>query len=118
MVASKQPTPVYRSQDTDSDESDGFVGARRNIPSKKERQRRKMVAEGQLSPSHAEVRFSQRRTKAVTNYNEDGEDSFEEEEDDMTPNYWTAGIEESGPTIDRVLDHRPKPDIGMNLIAF
>lgn len=72
------------------------------------------MAEGQLSPSHAEVRFSQRRNKAVTNYNEDGEDSFEEEEDDMTPNYWAAAAaEEAGPSIDRVLDHRPKPDIGM-----
>ncbi|KAJ4296768.1 ATP-dependent DNA helicase Hrp3 [Kalmusia sp. IMI 367209] len=98
----------------DSDESDGFVGARRDIPSKKERQRRKLVAEGQLSPSHAEVRFSQRRTKAVTNYNEDGEDSFEEEADDMTPNYWAATVEDTGPAIDKVLDHRPKPDIELD----
>jgi hypothetical protein len=43
----------------------------------------------------------------VTNYNEDGEDSFEEEEDDMTPNYWAAAPEEDvGPIIDKILDHR------------
>lgn len=53
----------------------------------------------------------------MTNYNEDGEDSFEEEEDDMTPNYWAAATEESGPAIDKVLDHRPKPDIGMGISA-
>ncbi|KAL5438051.1 hypothetical protein PMIN07_005582 [Paraphaeosphaeria minitans] len=113
--ASNQPTPVYRSTNTDSDESDGFVGARRDIPSKKERQRRQLVAEGQLPPSQAEVRFSARRTKAVTNYNEDGEESFEEEEDEMTPNYWAAAAaEDTGPAIDKVLDHRPKPNIELD----
>lgn len=30
----------------------------------------------------------------------------------MTPNYWAGTVEETGPAIDRVLDHRPKPDIG------
>jgi chromodomain-helicase-DNA-binding protein 1 len=78
------------------------------------------VAEGQLPPSQAEVRFSQRRNKAVTNYNEDGEESFEEEENDMTPNYWAvaAAAEDNGPAIDKVLDHRPKPDIGMVSLAL
>jgi chromodomain-helicase-DNA-binding protein 1 len=77
------------------------------------------VAEGQLPPSHAEVRFSQRRNKAVTNYNEDGEESFEEEDNEMTPSYWAAAAaaEDAGPAIDKVLDHRPKPDIGMVSLA-
>ncbi|KAF2637079.1 hypothetical protein P280DRAFT_492703 [Massarina eburnea CBS 473.64] len=107
--ASNQPTPVYQSAGSDS-ESDGYVGARRNVPSKKERQRRQLVAEGKLSPSHAEVRFSARRTKQVTNYNEDESDQFEASDDDMTPNYWATTVEETGPAIDRVLDYRPKDD--------
>ncbi|KAF1956241.1 hypothetical protein CC80DRAFT_71737 [Byssothecium circinans] len=106
---SNQPTPVYQSADTGS-ESDGYVGARRNIPSKKERQRRQLVAEGKLSPSHGEVRFSARRTKQVTNYNEDESEQFEASEDDMTPNYWASTVEETGPAIDRVLDYKPKDD--------
>jgi len=111
--ASNQPTPLYRSADSDSD-SEGYVGARRNVPSKKERQRRLLVAEGHLPPSHSEVRFSQRRVKQVKNYNEDGEDSFEEEEEDTTPNYWATAAEYSGPAIDKVLDHKPKPDLGLS----
>ncbi|KAF2691233.1 hypothetical protein K458DRAFT_69158 [Lentithecium fluviatile CBS 122367] len=107
--ASNQPTPVYRSAGSES-ESDGYVGARRNIPTKKERQRRLLVAEGQLPPSHAEVRFSSRRSKQVTNYNEDeDEDPFEADEDDM-PNYWATTTEDTGPAIDKVLDHKEKSD--------
>lgn len=49
----------------------------------------------------------------MTNYNEDGEDSFAESEDEMTPNYWaTAAEEDAGPIIDKILDHRPI-DLGM-----
>jgi chromodomain-helicase-DNA-binding protein 1 len=51
------------------------------------------------------------------NYNEDeaDQDSFMEEEDDMTPNYWTTTAEDTGPVIDKILDHRPQSDIGMHL---
>ncbi|KAH8730976.1 P-loop containing nucleoside triphosphate hydrolase protein [Phaeosphaeriaceae sp. PMI808] len=105
--ASNQPTPVYRATGSDS-ESDGYVNAKKNIPSRKERQRQLLVAEGRLPPSQAEVRFSARRTAQVTNYNEEAEDSFEEEEDDMTPNYWANPEEDVGPIIDKILDHRPK----------
>ena len=67
-----------------------------------------LVAEGRLPPSQAEVRFSARRTAQVANYNEDEEDEFEEEIDENTPNYWATALEETGPIIDKVLDHRPK----------
>ncbi|CAI6242685.1 unnamed protein product [Periconia digitata] len=114
--ASNQPTPAYQSyQSEDSNsESDGYVGARRNVPTKKERHRRQLIAEGQLPPSHAEVRFSSRRTKQVANYNEDESDNFEASEDDMTPNYWAAAPEETGPAIDRVLDYRAKDGIELD----
>ena len=51
----------------------------------------------------------------MTNYNEDEEDPFEEEEaeDDATPNYWDATVEDTGPAIDKVLDYEPKPGVGM-----
>ncbi|KAG9199817.1 hypothetical protein G6514_007931 [Epicoccum nigrum] len=105
--ASKQPTPVYRSAGSDSD-SDGYVGPRRSMPTKKDRQRQLAVAQGSLPPSHAEVRFSSRRTAQATNYNEeDDEDSFLESEDETTPAYWVNAPEESGPIIDKILDHRP-----------
>jgi chromodomain-helicase-DNA-binding protein 1 len=48
----------------------------------------------------------------VTNYNEEGEDSFEEEEDETTPNYWATAEEDTGPIIDKILDHRPKDGTG------
>jgi chromodomain-helicase-DNA-binding protein 1 len=51
----------------------------------------------------------------VTNYNEEGEDEFEESEDDMTPNYWAPTEEDTGPIIDKILDHRPKDDAGMSI---
>ncbi|KAI0572138.1 Chromo domain-containing protein 1 [Pyrenophora tritici-repentis] len=105
---SNQPTPVYRSTGSDS-ESDGYVGARRNIPTKKQRQRQHAVAAGREPPSQAEVRFSARRTAQVANYNEEeDEDEFIEEDDEMTPNYWATATEDTGPVIDKILDHRPK----------
>jgi chromodomain-helicase-DNA-binding protein 1 len=110
-LASNQPTPVYRATGSDS-ESDGYVNAKKNIPTRKERQRQLLVAEGRLPPSQAEVRFSARRTAQRTNYNEDGEDSFEEEEDETTPNYWAVAEEDAGPIIDKILDHRPKEGSG------
>jgi len=105
---STQPTPVHRSVGSGS-ESDGYVGTRRQLPTKKQRERQHLVAEGRLPPSRGEVRFSARRTAApVTNYNEDDEDDpFEEEEDETTPSYWATAVEDTGPVIDKILDHRP-----------
>ncbi|KAF2108545.1 chromodomain helicase-like protein [Lophiotrema nucula] len=109
--ASNRPTPVIQSADSGSD-SDGYVGARRNIPTKKQKQRQAQVAAGLLPPSRGEVRFSSRRTNQVTNYNEDEEDQFEEDDaDETTPNYWANTVEDTGPAIDRILDHRAKVDI-------
>lgn len=113
-TASNVPTPVYQSAESESG-SDDYVGARRNIPTKQQKRRNRLVAAGQLPPSHAEVRFSSRRSKQVTNYNEEEEDNFEEDEDEnMTPDQsWGATVEYTGPHIDKVLDHRPKDGIGM-----
>ena len=90
------------------------MGARRNIPTKKQRQRQHQVAAGLVPPSRGEIRFSSRRTKQITNYNEDeDEDMFDDDdEDNTTPNYWGTTVEDTGPAIDKVLDHRPKEGIG------
>lgn len=71
-----------------------------------------LIAEGRLPPSQAEVRFSARRAAQVTNYNDDEADEFEESEDDMTPNHWAVAEEDTGPIIDKILDHRPKEGTG------
>jgi chromodomain-helicase-DNA-binding protein 1 len=71
-----------------------------------------LVAEGRLPPSQVEVRFSARRTAQVTNYNEEDDgDSFVETEDETTPAYWANNVEDTGPVIDKILDHRPKEGI-------
>ncbi|KAF2199926.1 chromo domain-containing protein 1 [Delitschia confertaspora ATCC 74209] len=113
--ASHQPTPVLLSAESDSD-SDDYVGARRNVPTKKQRKRQLQVAAGLLPPSRGEVRFSSRRTKQVANYNEeDDEDMFEEDDDEnTTPNYWPTTTEDTGPGIDKVLDHRLKEGIDLD----
>ena len=46
------------------------------------------------------------------NYNEDDNDQFEDEEEEMTPNY--AALEYAGPQVDRVLDHRLKEGLTLN----
>ena len=79
-------------------------------------QSRYVESEGRIHRiSEKDIRTS--GTKQVTTYNEDEEeDPFEEDEDDMTPNNY-AYIEDTGPAIDKVLDHRPKKDIGKGLKA-
>lgn len=37
---------------------------------------------------------------------------FEEDEEELTPNYWANATEETGPIIDKILDHRPKDGTG------
>lgn len=36
----------------------------------------------------------------------------DDDEDNTTPNYWGTTVEDTGPAIDKVLDHRPKEGIG------
>ncbi|KAF2463167.1 uncharacterized protein BDR25DRAFT_397288 [Lindgomyces ingoldianus] len=110
---SHQVTPVVQSAGSDSD-SDAYFNARKNMPTKKQKQRQLQVAAGLLPPSRSEIRFSSRRTKQVTNYNEDEADNFEEEDDEFaTPNYEMT-LEYTGPVIDKVLDHRPKTGIELD----
>lgn len=57
----------------------------------------------------AEIRFSTRRAAKVTNYNENDEDPFSEEDtENMTPNYWITAAGDESPAIDQVVNHRMK----------
>lgn len=105
--ASKLPSPVPNYNTSDDDESECEYGAR---PSHKSRKKRRRVTASNDTPP-AEVRFSTRRAGKVTNYNEDDEDDFEE--DDITPAYDYQEPEPDIGGIDLVLDHRPRESVGM-----
>ena len=108
---SKQPSPrVQMLSESDSD-SDVYGSARRRTASRKQRRHHTQEA-SDSGPTHAELRFSTRRSARVSNYNEDDDDSFEEEDTDMlTPNQWVTVAEDNRPAIDAILNHRMKEGI-------
>jgi chromodomain-helicase-DNA-binding protein 1 len=107
--SSQRPTPDI-DLPSDSDEADAYGGRRAKLTKK---QRRRFLESGDhLAPSHAEVRFSTRRAGKVSNYNEDDDDAmFQEDDSEMTPNYWATEQEDNRPAIDTVLNHRLKADV-------
>jgi chromodomain-helicase-DNA-binding protein 1 len=106
MIASKAPTPAVSLPASNSDSDEVYVSSRRQMLTKKQRQRQHQVASGLIPPSQAEVRFSSRSRRGVTNYNEDEEDPFLQEDEDMlTPGDWVVE-EDNSPAVDMVLDHR------------
>ncbi|KIW99623.1 uncharacterized protein Z518_11036 [Rhinocladiella mackenziei CBS 650.93] len=109
--SSNQPTPVVESPSDSDDDSDAYGGRRARI-TKKQRRRFLQSAEN-LTPAHAEIRFSTRRAAKVSTYNEDDDDDIFEEDDPetLTPNYWTNGQEDNSPAIDIVLNHRLKAGV-------
>ncbi|KAK5085011.1 ATP-dependent DNA helicase Hrp3 [Lithohypha guttulata] len=108
--SSKQQTPNIDSATDASQDSDEYGGRHKKLT--KKQKRRFLDSSAGLSPAHAEVRFSTRRANKVSNYNEDDEDPFAEEESEMlTPNYWATAPEDNTPAIDTVLNHRLKADV-------
>lgn len=107
--SSKQQTPNIDSI-SDATDSDEYGGRHKKLTKK---QKRRFLEPGNgLSPAHAEVRFSTRRANKVSNYNEDDDDPFEEDDSEMlTPNYWANAAEDNAPAIDSVLNHRLRADI-------
>ena len=108
--SSKQPTPVIGSLSPSDSESDAYGGRRGKLTKK---QKHRFLHSANLTPSHAEVRFSTRRAAKVSNYNEDDDDEmFLEDEDpnNLTPNYW-VGEEDNSPAIDVILNHRLRADV-------
>ncbi|KAJ9664235.1 ATP-dependent DNA helicase Hrp3 [Neophaeococcomyces mojaviensis] len=107
--SSKQHTPAIDSV-SGASEDDEYGGRHKKLT--KKQKRRFLESANGLSPAHAEVRFSTRRANKVSNYNEDDEDPFEEEDSEMlTPNNWMNAPEDNTPAIDIVLNHRLKADI-------
>ncbi|KAF2401222.1 hypothetical protein EJ06DRAFT_521086 [Trichodelitschia bisporula] len=102
--ASKRASPALPAHHSDSD-SDVYVGARRNILTKKQKQHRMRVAAGLVAPTQGDVRFSTRRAAKVASYNEEELDSFEEDSEN-TPYEYVVTAEDNSPAIDIVLDHR------------
>ena len=106
--SSKQPSPA---SDLPVDSDSDAYGGRRGRLSKKQKQRFLQSANS-LTPSHAELRFSTRRSAKVSNYNEDDDDDmFDENDPDiLTPNNW-PNEEDTRPAIDIVLNHRLRADV-------
>ena len=113
LATFKQPSPSTKSASDSGSESDVYGASRRRTTSKK--QRRHLIQGGSDSgPVHGEVRFSTRKAAKVSNYNEDDEDMFEEDDAEMlTPNYWTTTADENIAAIDAILNHRIRQDIGI-----
>ncbi|ETN36256.1 uncharacterized protein HMPREF1541_08533 [Cyphellophora europaea CBS 101466] len=107
--SSQQATPAVESP-SDGDSGSDAYGGRRGKLTKKQKQR--FLSANNLAPSHAEVRFSTRRSGKVSNYNEDEDDDMfdEDDPDQLTPAYWVEE-EDNTPAIDMVLNHRLRADV-------
>ena len=107
IASSKQLSPSIRSRSNSNSDSDSEVYAVSQRRAVKNNRRQVLQAASDSGPSHPEIRFSTRRAAKVSNYNEDDEDPFEEDDPEMlTPNYWPTGQAEDIPAIDAILNHR------------
>lgn len=109
--SSKQPTPILNSSSPSNSDEEAYGGRRGKLTKK---QKHRFLHAANLTPSHAEVRFSTRRSAKVSNYNEDDDDDDmfleDNDPDNLTPNYW-VGEEDNSPAIDIVLNHRLRADV-------
>ncbi|GAM87744.1 hypothetical protein ANO11243_057710 [Dothideomycetidae sp. 11243] len=103
---------VVRQAPSGSDSDDVYGGARGREFAKRHRKLKAAAASSRDSPSLVDIRFSTRRAAKVSNYNEEDDDMFEEDDaDNMTPNHWVTAAEDTGPAIDVVLNHRVKQEV-------
>ncbi|CAI7640933.1 unnamed protein product [Penicillium crustosum] len=112
---SQQPSKASRSATVSSlSESDSDEYGGKSARASKAR-RRRLQQTASYEPSMGEVRFSTRTAKKVSNYNEDDEEDeamFEEDPEDLAPNYWAESyVEDTRPAVDVVLNHRLKEGI-------
>jgi chromodomain-helicase-DNA-binding protein 1 len=107
LAASKRGTPARQTSADDSD-SDTYGGAKARSFQKKARRQQ------ELQPALAlgGKRWSSRRAAQVSvgAYQESDVDE-DEGEDEATPNYWAADVEDNSPYIDKILRHRPKEGV-------
>lgn len=105
---------IQPSSDEDgSDEDDVYGGAKGRSFAKKHRRQKQASASGAGTPQLGEVRFSTRQAAKVTNYNEEDDYGLSEEDtENVTPNHWV--VEQTGPAVDMVLNHRLVDGAGMS----
>jgi chromodomain-helicase-DNA-binding protein 1 len=100
------------SDEEQSDEDDVYGGAKGRTFARKHRRQKQASASGAGTPQLGEVRFSTRQAAKVTNYNEEDDYGFSEEDtENVTPNNYVA--EQTGPSVDTVLNHRLIHGAGM-----
>lgn len=105
---------IQPSSDEDgSDEDDVYGGAKGRSFAKKHRRQKQASASGAGTPQLGEVRFSTRQAAKITNYNEEDDYGLSEEDtENVTPNHWV--VEQTGPAVDTVLNHRLVDGAGMS----
>ena len=112
-----QPSTSLQSASSESDSDiDPYGPSHSRIRGNKKLQPRRFLKDSShdLTSNHSELRIPTRKAAKTTNYNEDDEDPFEDDED-MGVQSWI--IEDESPGIDIVLDHRLRDDIGKRFSA-
>lgn len=100
------------SDEAGSEEDDVYGGAKGRSFARKHRRQKQASASGTGTPQVGEVRFSTRQAAKVTNYNEEDDYGLSEEDtQDVTPSNWV--VEQAGPSVDTVLNHRLNEGAGM-----
>jgi chromodomain-helicase-DNA-binding protein 1 len=100
------------SDEAGSEEDDVYGGAKGRSFARKHRRQKQASASGAGTPQVGEVRFSTRQAAKVTNYNEEDDYGLSESDtQDVTPNNWV--VEQTGPSVDTVLNHRLNEGAGM-----
>jgi chromodomain-helicase-DNA-binding protein 1 len=100
------------SDEEQSDEDDVYGGAKGRTFARKHRRQKQASASGAGTPQLGEVRFSTRQAAKVTNYNEEDDYGLSEEDtENVTANNWVP--EQTGPSVDTVLNHRLIHGAGM-----
>ncbi|KAL2178711.1 CDH1-like protein [Thermothelomyces heterothallicus CBS 202.75] len=106
---SKRGTPARQPSVDDSD-SDTYGGAKARSFRKKVRRQQEL----QPTLALAEKRWSNRRAAQVSAGAYQESDVDDEEEDEVTPGYWTADLEDNSPYIEKILRHRPKEGVELS----
>ncbi len=105
-VASKRGTPARQISPDDSD-SDNYGGAKARSFQKKARRQQEL----QPTLAFAEKRWSSRRAAQVSAGAYQESEAEEEEESELTPNYWAPDAEDNSPYIEKIIRHRIKEDL-------
>lgn len=93
-----------RQTSVDDSESDTYGGARARSFQKKARRQQEL----QPALALAEKRWSSRRAAQVSAGAYQESEAEEEDESELTPNYWAQDVEDNSPYIEKILRHRLK----------